>query len=273
MTSDENNKSLGKLSLEQLRAYYAHAYESRSEAESLALQPDKLNEEGYERVCQSIRATGGWGHLYGLPVSEVLFLAFSVFGLLDEVKAWPTSPDPHGAVLQFISHYEPPDIAVDELDELELGLFLNLIFVMRGNLDALFQYGVMLNRLVAEVTEGDDDALFKAVRIDALSMVSGPIASRIAIAHLSGDRGFFDTLSKAITHTKPIRPKPELDDMRLVLTLLEEAKGLDTFSDDDLYHLLVENMELYPESGKDPLAGLKAHIRKHPRSPESQNAI
>jgi len=122
-----------------------------------------------------------------------------------------------------------------------------------------------MHALVERAANGDDEALFMAVLVDRAVVQAEPIAQRICHAQMLGDESFMNQLAKAITRTKPRRPSQEYDDLRLILQLLDEASGLDTSTDEELYQLLVEDLELYPDDRKDPLAGLKKLIQKRKR--------
>jgi len=253
----------GKPDETQLRGVYAHGYRMGLGLRSL---PTRLTaQEAWGPRERAMGAFGGWGHYYDLPIERFLLALFWIFDLADDLEACIASSDARQAVIELLDGFEIPDLDEEGLDECELGAFLGVVSALFGNGNALFQYGTSLNELVALARTGDDEALFKAVRVDPLSLQSRTISGRVAVAHMTNDRAFFDRLSKAITQTKPVRPREEYDDLRLVLTLLEEAQGLDQMSEEEIYRLVVESLELYPADGKDPLAGLRAHIRKHPR--------
>ena len=257
------SKQFGRLTLGELRAVYAHSFGLK---EGLADLPDQVSGSGRRHdVSAAIQRAGGWGSLYALPVTRFLAVVLWAFDALDDLLLCAETANPQGATIEFLESFEIPDIEEGDLEHEAYGVFLSLVCAVTGNAQSLLQYGEFLNDLVQRVGEGDDDALFRAIRIDPLAIQAWPIAGRIGMAHLLDDRAFLDKLGKAITRTKPIRPKAQYDDLRLALALLEEARGLDQMSADELDCLLIDCLELYPDTGRDAVAGLRAHIRKHPR--------
>lgn len=60
------------------------------------------------------------------------------------------------------------------------------------------------------------------------------------------DNSFMDRLAKAITKTKPSRPKIELDDTRFLLDLLENVAGLDNLSNKIVDELIADDLQAIP---------------------------
>jgi len=107
-------------------------------------------------------------------------------------------------------------------------------------------YKRSLCALVAEIREGDDNALFDAVRVDRSAVSCPTIAARISQAELLGEKRFFLRLRSALKgpskkHWEGYR------DLRYSLAVLREM-GFDQLSDAELEHLLVDVLKVYPKS-------------------------
>ena len=125
-------------------------------------------------------------------------------------------------------------------------------------------YQRSLSALVEEVRQGDDRALFDAVRVDRSIVACPTIASRISRAELCEDREFFLRLKKAF---KGLSRKhwEAYNDLRYVLFVLREF-GLDKLSDEELEKLLVHELKVYRNipSARRNLRKLYAESRKIP---------
>jgi hypothetical protein len=149
-----------------------------------------------------------------------------------------------------------------EVKEEAAGLVTLMILAWRGHLRAmdLFNQGIdeLLDTAFSE--ESDDEALFKAILADRAVLGSSDVQARIAEASLISDEAFFDSLSKALTQTKPRRPKQDYDELRFLMGVLDEHQMLEGFTWDEVADLFIDQLALYPNDSEDPVAGLKKLI-------------
>lgn len=206
---------------------------------------------------QSKNALDGYGHLYQLPYGQVGAVLFLALGLRDDVDVANKSADPQAAILELSDHQLSLDDIVPELAP----AIPSLLIVTMNNLKSLSLFHVAMPDLIKKVVSGDDDALFEAVWIDPSSMQTDAIASRISTAFFQDDRSFFDRLAKALTRTKPTRPKPHLDQARLLMAVLDESGDLSQMTNAELTTWAVERLGIYPGTG-DPLSAIRDQRRK-----------
>ena len=105
------------------------------------------------------------------------------------------------------------------------------------------------------VRQGDDTALFNAVRVDRSVLLAAPCADRLSRAEMLNDKDFLRHLRSAIRG--PTKKHMEaIQDLRYSIVALREC-GFDRFSDKDLERLFIRT-RLYPNSG-----GALKNLRKH----------
>ena len=140
--------------------------------------------------------------------------------------------------------------------------------VLWKNLECISMFHVSLHALVLQVTDGDDEALFRAVYIDPSVLQSESVARRISTAVVTEDGQFFEKLSKAVKKSRPTRPREHLDDVRLMLALVDESDGLDSVPDSALTDWATE-LDLYPVDG-DALQAVRRQRQKHQKATNHQ---
>jgi hypothetical protein len=255
----EKQKKYGKLSQEQLRKFYAYHYQYIQAVDS-QLKGDLLD----EKIIDLLLSQGGaWGQLYTLSHIDVVAVYMVVVGMSEELHSAAISDDPQEEVLRYLENeWSPESWRPKGLTKENEAIPVSLFFAIKGNLDAICMYGVTLNKLVERVTNGDEDALFKAVAVDRAVLQAEPIAQRVCRAQITDDSSFFDQLAKSITRTKPRRPKIELDDIRFITALLDDSGALSQLSEKELEALFLDDLELYPRDRKDPAEALKKLITK-----------
>jgi hypothetical protein len=199
---------------------------------------------------------------YDYSLAHVIGLFFHHLGLLDFLHKVVTSEEPHKKLALACVDNAEIDIAFELVSEEQQLEAMTVTLAIFGHLRALQMYSQPIDRLMARVGEGDDDALFEAVMVDRTVMATKTIAKRIARAQLIDDRSFFDKLAKSITRTKPRRPNPEYDDLRFIIEVIDEAKSISAFTYEQLANVLIDDLQLYPDAGADPVSGLTKFIQK-----------
>lgn len=218
-----------------------------------------------ERPEQNIKVPG-YGKVYELPVGQLAAFIFQSFGLWDRVVQISKSDDPNAALLALAQE----DLPVVDVESALTWPVLAAFVVLMANLEVMSLFHVWMNDLVARVGDGDDDALFQAVFVDPSVMQTGAVGSRISTASLNDDRSFFDRLSKALTKTKPSRPKEHLDETRILLEVLDEAGQLKSMTNAELTEWAT-NLGLYPVDG-DALQAIRRLRQKRVKAKNHQKA-
>ncbi len=229
------DKEFGKLSRQQLREFYAH-YHGAGTQKSELLQVFKTRESRFRKILTLV---GSWGEFYELRASTIVLLFMHVTGLLPAFQAACLQDDPQQGVLDFL---DSPQEFIELSDDLEAMGFV-LFMAQMGNFQASISFGQSISDMVQRVASGDDEALFKAVRTDRAVLYAEPIAQRIALAQVLNDNAFMDRLAKAVTQTKPARPKPDLDDSRFLLGLLDDAIGLQNIANKTVDELIADDLQ------------------------------
>jgi|GEM_PF-3983902 len=124
-----------------------------------------------------------------------------------------------------------------------------------------------LYELPAElVRQGDDKALFKAIRIDPTCLGCKPIVQRISKATMTQDKAFFKELRRSIGHKPESLAQSNFQKMRLVLEVLHES-GADKLNDRELEHLFIEQLNLYAanKAGGGSRDSLRKFVNTHMR--------
>ena len=210
-------------------------------------------------VLPWIQQTGSWGWLYNRPANQLLSEMVALSGKqLDSLLPPPEvmSQEPlHDQTLA--SMYEGVEVAEDNE-----ALLMLMIMAWQGQLRAFDLYNRSIDQLLAKARAGDDEALFKAVRVDPAVLGAFTAQSRLAQAALVGDQAFFDSLAKALTGAKPRRPKADYDPIRDLYGTLEDLGALEGLTQDELCEIFIDHLGLYPHDSDDPYAGLKKLFRQ-----------
>ncbi len=201
----------------------------------------------------------GYGALYQEPITKIASFVFQQAGLWDAVVAAAKSDDPNASLMQ-LAHAEP----TEDLPAEKVYLLRIAWVVLMVNLDAIATFNSSMSELLAQVEQGNDLALFRAVYLDASVLHAQPAADRISSAAILNDRSFFDSLAKAITRTKPSRPKPHLDGVRVLMNVLEDAGELETISNQALAELAANKIGVLPNSC-DSFSAVRDQRRKRDR--------
>jgi len=252
-------KEYGKLSAQQLKELYAHSHKFKQKQKEL----DQLAKERAEQFTKIFELTPPWSSWYDLPWIKSLAFFLYITGLDIIIAKAVKSTDPQQAVIELLDNADEYDLDIDTLSEEEACVFFSLYFSFVGQLSSISMFDRPMSVLVEQAKNGDDEALFSAVLVDRAVLSSTRITKRIQKANFYNDNSFFDSLAKSITRTRPRRPDKELDDVRFILEALDESVGLDKITEENLYNLIVEDLELYPtENKKDPFGSFKKLVQR-----------
>ena len=256
-------KEYGKLSAQQLKELFAHTHKFKEKQKEL----DDLAKEESELFSEIFELTPTWSSWYELPWIKSLAFFLYITGLDIVVAKAAKSIDPQQAAIDLLDNAEEYDFDLDSFSKEDAGVFFALYFSFVGQISAIAMFDKPMSVLIEEVKNGSDEALFRAVLVDRGALSTPSITKRIQEAHFYNDNSFFDKLSKSITRTKPRRPNQEFDDMRFVFEILDEAIGLDKLTEEEIYKIIVDDLELYPtDKLKDPFGSLKKFIQRRKQS-------
>lgn len=79
-----------------------------------------------------------------------------------------------------------------------IALYIAVLVSFQRSVMSIMLYQRSMSKLVEETREGDDEALFKAVRVDRSAMACPTITARISRAELMGEKRFFERLRSAL---------------------------------------------------------------------------
>ena len=105
-------------------------------------------------------------------------------------------------------------------------------------------HGCFLNELIERARNGNDKALFDAIRLDPTVIGCKTSIERISQAALLQDSKFFTKLKAALNGNITKREQQNFQKMRLVFEILFESKS-DRLNDEQLYDLFVKTLKLY----------------------------
>lgn len=199
-----------------------------------------------------------WAPVYELTFKEHSLWVTHLIGKLDFVKAASKAKNPNRVILADFKAdlTDDWDDCFPSLEDKQL--LVSLTVALHRSILSVFLHQKSLSCLVAEVREGGpsaDRALFDAVRLDRSITACPTIAARISKAEFQNDKAFFQHLRNALKG--PSRKHWEgYRDLRFSFAVLREM-GFDSLSDDQLEHLFVDALMLYP---KDPNA--RRNLRK-----------
>lgn len=185
----------GKLSIQQIQqimSLFPILEQARPElAEIINAKP--------ERQSEFLKPDLAWGALYEIPINNQLAAFSEVAGFNDFLSNAASSPDPHAELLKLDDHpdYQEWNGGTDQ--KYKIHHLLGVLYSLAGTIESLLLYGFYINELLAQVIENnDDEALFKAIRVDPIVITTKTAAHRIACASVTADKRFFEELQKAL---------------------------------------------------------------------------
>lgn len=238
------DKPLGKLTHDQFAKFVSRLPEVRDQMRELPQllreKKDKLHTIFGESDCS-------WGRIYERPFLEQVSLLFVLIGFHIPLHEAAQAEDPQEAVLGWTDENSALEAWYDEHeDQIEKKYLLWMAIVLQRNILAIMLYHKSMGALVDLVRQGDDGALFDAVRVDRTVLLAAPCADRLSRAEMMNDKDFLRHLRSAIKG--PTKKHMEaIQDLRYSIVALREC-GFDHFSDKDLEQLFIRT-RLYPNSG------------------------
>lgn len=236
-------QSLPRSTIEDFKLLLPKLVEFRGESANL---DDLFQSLPEERLDALLVGACYWAPVYELTFLEHISWVVHVLGKVQCVQAAAQSGQFNRVILEDFDT-EPPEDGAERLDgPFDKQLLIGLALSLQRSVLSVLLYQKSMSALVAEVREGEDKALFDAVRIDRSITACPTIANRIAKAELLRDKKFFDHLRNALKG--PSRKHwASYQDLRYAFAALREM-GFDQLSDEQLEHLFVDVLKLYPNS-------------------------
>ncbi len=251
------DKEFGHFTRDQARQAYATLHEVNEGTKDL--------EQIASESADFAELLVSWAEWYEIPFAHHLIYFALSLGLGDELTQISQAADPQQAFLDLLQSDHVNAVSLEEFDFDRQQLVISLLMALLGQMGAIRLYSQPLSDLLAKVRTGDQDALFRAVTVDRVVVACPSVARQIAIAQMTGDETFMNRLSKAITRTRPARPKPQYDDLRFMLETVVEGVGTRHFTAPQLEDLLQHELELYPNEGDYSLRAFRKLIEKRNR--------
>lgn len=227
----------------------------------------KLAQSKREKLEKALPHDFTWAALYELDVKELNIVSAAVMGLLEPLaQAAREGLNLNQFMLEEAIREAASDTTDEDYEGGHKGLFsMTDVFAIHyanmGMMFGLFYYGQYTNDLVAKAKQGDDDAFFKAIRVDSTILSCPSFAARLARARIFGEKNFMLRLHRA-TKSKPHEALLMHQDLRFILQLFHEAKVLPdlTLSARDV--LFIRELKLYSDKGADPARSLMRFIQR-----------
>jgi hypothetical protein len=236
-------KEYGKLSAEQFKRAVAQLPELKGTIKEL---PELLRSASSEKIRAALDEGIYWAALYELPFAQHMAFGLYLLGQKDRLLEIAQHQDPEEAMLRFLESREDIDGKGPDGQELSLGTALAVLVSFQRSVLSIMLYKRSMSALIEEAREGQDDSLFDAVRVDRAALGCPTIALRVSRAEVMGDKHFFNRLRRSLKGPSQ-KHWEALKDLRFSLVVLREL-GLDSMSDAELEHLLVDVLRVYPKS-------------------------
>lgn len=236
------SKEYGKLTADQFQRFIGKLPEFQKTIKDL---PQVLRDGDPENIKKVIAEGLYWAPLYELPLVLHCATALHVLGLSEWLKDIAMSADPQERLLKELDDDTLPDERKLEEKGFTLARAIAVLVSFQRTVLSTMLYKRSMSALLEEVREGSDDALFDAVRVDRSAVACPSIAARIARAEAFGEKHFFIRLRNALKGPTSKHWQAYCG-LRYSLVMLREF-GFNDLSDDELHHLLVKVLKVYPD--------------------------
>lgn len=219
----------------------------------------KLLPSSRERIAEMCFAPVAAGHFYALDFKTHSVMMFFLAGLTDHLKDLAKNP---ASIEEFVNEQsrDIPEWINQEDTEMRLALFFACFYTLCRTIKAIQQVGQSINELL-EAGLDDVAMLQLAVKLDPLAMSSPHISALLTYEELKGSSKLRRKLSTALR--KPYkRPVVTHAKLRYITRALHDERLLESMSEEARYHFLCEELNLYPNAGKDPFGSLNRMLRR-----------
>lgn len=193
--------------------------------------------------------TGDYGYycyVYERPFAEHLDSVLVGLNRQHDLHTLVASTDPSEAVLESLRHMDDVEDDRPWHEGFQKGEVLALVFALGRTITSMTTYGRSISGLLEDVRErNDQEALFKAIRMDR-AVIGCPTAMRlISRAQLRDNKAFFKRLRTALAG--PGKKQWEgREVMRYAFIILSEMNI--QLSEEELETLMVDVLKAYPRN-------------------------
>lgn len=217
---------------------------------------DWLNEEDHKPVLENLSGLS-WAQLYEESFTDCLANFFSDSQLTSELTKISFSANKVRATLSFqqnlVENLDKVYSSLPENQKLRFNVAMMIYgMLMVKNARSLMIYGHYMNDLIATAKTSNsikerDEALLKAIRMDASVVGCQTALVRISKAVLLNDANFLKKLRNAIDGKLGELEDRNFQKMRFILQVLHESGGIG-LSDQELKEMFVEQLNLYSDT-------------------------
>lgn len=260
------DKAFGKLSeaqVEQFSTMVQSMFSQITELRNHMATNEKAQQRMGSFICQ-------WSQWYEIPFANFLAIFFWTFKLDGLVKAAAQSTDPQQEVLNGVLSFETlnaegdgirlpfetKDLDPAELENITNGMTFSLIMAVLYSTEALGLYGQTIDELLEIARKGDKAKLLEAVLVDPSTIATTVGQKAMSWAVLTEDRGFLETIAKAITKTKPRPPANEHKATRYLIAAIYRSGVEVSATQQTVREMIVDGLGLY-NTDRDPERALQ----------------
>lgn len=204
-----------------------------------------------------------WWAFYEIEMRDIAALLVVLQGWAASLKPIGDHENPTRAFVDLM--HAPGGIEpTKELHELESEnqcLFANALYALLGSIEAIKQFGLSMDELLARAAEGSREHLKKAVSIDRLALFTSVAASTVAKASLAGERAFIADL---FAIENPPAKRGTHSTSRYLARIIREAQAGSpnkTLTSEQLVDLFCTRLQLYAY-GADAAKSLREFLRR-----------
>ncbi|MBT8353797.1 MAG: hypothetical protein KJO60_04685 [Desulfofustis sp.] len=221
------------------------------------------------KLLNLLKSVHPWAELYSHSYSKVVATFLNMIGWLEPIIEAARSPNRKTAIIAILDElmdgeYDESFNLLNSYTEDERGVFLAFFVATLKNLDALAAFRKSMDELIQEAAF-DNEALFNAVLIDRTAVTHPIIAKKISMAELIEDDVFMTELAKSISRQRA-RRRRHLDETRMMIELIDDVIGIDSLTYEQVAESLIDDLQIFPDTGKDPVEALKKNVQKRRRS-------
>lgn len=249
--TEENTNFMDSTEKELPNELVRRVYSDLHQANQDSIELTEIVQSESAKIKDLLDSTIPWSYWYDLPYEVVLVLLFQAMGVYDQVIEISKKDNPEARLLDFLES-EPEIENEADLTTEEQALISTIVIAVINQVSAISMFNTTVNKLIEQANNGDDKALYKAIMVDRSVLTTPSVAKRIQLAQLKKDHPFFKKLSKALVREQIRRPAKKLDDLRFMITALNDNANFSSLSNNDFYRLLVDDLELYSTDGSDP---------------------
>lgn len=237
-------KEYGKLTEDQFKRLIKELPELRKQEKELE---QAIKTASKEKLKELLTDDLPWASMYELTYVECLAWLLLALGAHDKLKAAAQAEDPQEEVLRMMND-EDDDWNGGAGGEFTKTDVIGLATVAQRNLLSIMLFKRSICSMIEEARAGgpnSDSCLLNAIRVDPTVITCPTASKRLAEAAWLGDKRFLIRARSALKG--PLKKHWEgYRDLRYSLVLLRDM-GL-KLSDQELEHLLVKVLKVYPDT-------------------------